>query len=282
MAPADFEWRTESGAPSPARLSPVDDRLTASEAVRRTRRGEVLLYQGDFHNAKQLLAAMARRLGRAGATTFEAQRDARQLEAETLGRVVVALDAQYRLGLRRAPDVERACREVWGEPPARPTLIALKTLLGIFSAGEWRKKGLEVPGLRGKLTPHWGVWVPTRTEYLELLEHLDVRGKHVLDLGTGTGVIGLMLLQRGAARVTAIDRDERAVACAGENAERLGLASRFTAALGEGYPEGRFDLVVCNPPWLPAAPKTRIDRAVFDEGGAFLLALLDGLEAHAA
>jgi 16S rRNA G1207 methylase RsmC len=53
-----------------------------------------------------------------------------------------------------------------------------------------------VPGLEGRLTPHWGVYVPTRTDYLGLLEHLEVEGRTVIDLGTGTGIIGLMLLQR--------------------------------------------------------------------------------------
>lgn len=281
MSVDDFEWRSETDVEKPAALAEVDDRLTADQALRRVRKREVLLYQGDFHNAKQLLAAMQRRLGGRTAQSFEAQRHEKGLEAELLHRLVVVLDPQYRLSLRRAPDVAQVCREVWGDAKGATTVVALKTLLGMASASEWRKKGLEVPGLKGRLTPHWGVWAPTRTEYLGLLDSLDVKGKHVLDLGTGTGVIGLMLLQRGAAKVTAVDRDERAVACATENAVRLRLADRFTASLQDGYPQGRFDLVVCNPPWIPATPKTRIDHAVFDEGSRFLLTALGGLRAHA-
>jgi methylase of polypeptide subunit release factors len=82
--------------------------------------------------------------------------------------------------------------------------------------------------------------------------------------------------------VTATDCDARAVACATDNAQRLGLGSRFTAVLTESYPDARADLVVCNPPWLPAAPKTRIDRAVFDEHSRFLLTFLEGLAGRAA
>jgi methylase of polypeptide subunit release factors len=275
-----FDWRTEGDTPVPAQLLPVDDRLTAAEALKRTRRGEFLLYQGDFHNAKQLLAAMGRRLPARG-KSFAAERASRQLEHETLGRIVVALDRDFRLLLRRAPDVALACRQVWGAATHERTVVALKTLLGMLGAAEWRRKGLEVPGLKGRLTPHWGVYVPTRTDYLGLLEHLDVEGRSVIDLGTGTGVLGLMLLQRGATRVTATDCDARAVACATDNAQRLGLAGRFTAVLTEGYPDARADLVVCNPPWLPAAPKTRIDRAVFDEHSRFLLTFLEGLAQHA-
>src|SRR5690349_2706426 len=96
-----FRWRSESDEPTPAHLSPVDDRLSADAALKRVQRGEYLLYTGDFHNARQLLGAMGRRLSRpAGAGSlleaFRAERRARQLEHETLSRIVVALDRDYR------------------------------------------------------------------------------------------------------------------------------------------------------------------------------------------
>jgi SAM-dependent methyltransferase len=264
----------------------VDDRLSADAALKRVRRGEYLLYTGDFHNAKQLLGAMGRRLSRpAGAGSlleaFRAERRARQLEHETLSRIVVALDRDYRLGLARAPDVARACRQVWGEPELPTTVVPLKQLLGMLGAAEWRRKGLAVPGLEGLLHPHYGVYLPTRTDYAELLLPLpQVKDKHVFDVGTGTGVLSFLLLQSGAASVVATDCDGRAVACARENAERLGLANRFQAVEADLFPEGRADLVVSNPPWIPEPPKNRVDRAVFDEDNLFLRRFLEGLTAH--
>jgi SAM-dependent methyltransferase len=281
-----FTWRSESGEPAPSRLSPVDDRLTADAALKRVRRGEHLLYTGDFHNAKQLLGAMGRRLpppraARSPLEAFRSERRTRQLEHETLSRIVVALDRSYRLELKRAPDVAEACRQVWGEPDADRTVVSLKTLLGMLGAAEWRRKGLDVPGLQGKLHPHYGVYLPTRTDYVELLLHVsDVRGKKVFDVGTGTGVLSFLLLQRGAASVTATDIDSRAVACARENAERLGLSKRFEVMEGDLFPPGKADLVVSNPPWIPEPPKNRVDRAVFDEENRFLRGLLEGLSAH--
>jgi len=281
-----FTWRSESGEPAPSRLSPVDDRLTADAALKRVRRGEHLLYAGDFHNAKQLLGAMGRRLpeprgARSPLEAFRAERRARQLEHETLSRIVVALDRSYRLELKRAPDVAEACRQVWGEPDADKTVVSLKTLLGMLGAAEWRRKGLEVPGLQGKLHPHYGVYLPTRTDYVELLLSVtDVRGKKVFDVGTGTGVLSFLLLQRGAASVTATDIDSRAVACAQENAERLGLSKRFEVMEGDLFPPGKADLIVSNPPWIPEPPKNRVDRAVFDEDNHFLSGFLEGLAGH--
>jgi SAM-dependent methyltransferase len=281
-----FSWRSESDEPAPSRLAPVDDRITADAALRRVRRGEHLLYTGDFHNAKQLIGAMGRRLpappaARSPLDAFRAERRARQLEHETLSRIVVALDRSYRLELKRAPDVAEACRWVWGEPDADRTVVSLKTLLGMLGAAEWRRKGLSVPGLEGKIHPHYGVYLPTRTDYVELLLSVtEVSGKTVFDVGTGTGVLSFLLLQRGASSVTATDCDERAVACARENAGRLGLSKRFEVIQGDLFPPGMADLVVSNPPWLPEPPKNRVDRAVFDEDNRFLRGFLEGLAGH--
>lgn len=287
-APSSFRWMSESATPAPTKLLPVGDALSATEALKSARRGDFLLYEGDFHNAKQLLGAMGRRLARPAKTSsaleaFRAERRARALEHDTLGRLVVALDGAYRLALPRAPDVALACRQVWGPSDGQPTVVALKTLLGMLGAAEWRKKGLPVPGLSRPLTTHYGVYLPTRTDYVELLRKLPgVKGARCFDLGTGTGVLALLLLELGAASVVGTDVEPRAVACAKENAERFVVADRFTVEERALYPDGQADLVVCNPPWLPEAPKNRVDRAVFDEGGQMLEGFLAGLAAHLA
>ncbi len=283
---SDPIYRSESDEPAPAQLSLVDDRLTAAVALQRVRKGEYLEYTGDYQNAKQLLGAMSRRLvskGKPGTAleAFRAERRNRQKEHEALSRILVRLDPSYRLSLPRAEDVAQACRWVWGEPKGRETLVALKTLLGILGASQWRREGLAVPGLEGKLRPHYGVFLPTRTEYLELLHELpSQKGKRVFDIGCGTGVLSFLLLQHGAASVVATDLDARSVACAQDNARRFGVEERFEAREADLFPAGKADLVVCNPPWIPEPPKNRVDRAVFDEGSEFLRRFLHELPAH--
>ncbi|MET0381812.1 MAG: methyltransferase, partial [Burkholderiaceae bacterium] len=56
-------WRSESQAP-PAALLPVDDTLGAGDAHRLVGEGVGLLWRGDFHNARQLMLALARRVDR--------------------------------------------------------------------------------------------------------------------------------------------------------------------------------------------------------------------------
>jgi len=77
-------------------------------------------------------------------------------------------------------------------------------------------------------------------------------GGSILDVGTGTGVIALMMAQRfPQARVTAVDIDEGAVSQAMANVGRSPFASRVTV-LRQRVQEhqGRYDAVVSNPPYF--------------------------------
>ncbi len=300
-------WRSESGLPPPSResIATADDRTTADAAMRLLRQGKFLLYTGDFVNARQLLSALGRRLAKRGrvnpaaarspAEIFRQERDLRAEEHRVLTRLLVPLDAEYRVALRRGIELRAACEPVWGPPPSSSfsssssevtalTVAPLRELLGMQGAAQWREKGIEIPGLPGRLHPHYGVFTPTRGEYPELLALAPApTGKRVFDLGTGTGVLGFLMLARDAREVVATDVAPRAVACARDNAERLGFADRFTVYEADLFPpvkEAKADLIVCNPPWLPLQPRTLIDRAVYDAEGLFLKRLLEGARSH--
>jgi release factor glutamine methyltransferase len=99
--------------------------------------------------------------------------------------------------------------------------------------------------------------------FLDYLATLDVAGKRLLDMGTGSGVVGLFAAGRGA-RVTACDVNPRAVALAAENARRNRVEmevveSNLFAALGGR----RFDLICFNLPFYPGQARTRFDAALF-------------------
>ncbi|MEU7475885.1 HemK2/MTQ2 family protein methyltransferase [Lentzea sp. NPDC042327] len=78
-------------------------------------------------------------------------------------------------------------------------------------------------------------------------------GARVLDIGTGTGALALAALRAGAAEVTGVDVSRRAVWTARMNAalQRLPLRVRLGNAL-EVVAGERFDLVLANPPYVPA------------------------------
>lgn len=279
-------WLSPASAP-PARRGPADDRTTAREALARIRGGEALVYAGDYHNARQLLAALGRRLRLRGAPTdpagaWRAERERRRVEREVLSRVLVPIEEGFRVPLRRAPDVTPALSEALGTGAPLPGLLPLRDLLGMVGAHEWRRRGVHVPALGASVHPHYGVYAPVRGEYVDLVARAaaawPVAGKRALDAGTGTGVLAFVVARAGAT-VVATDLEPRAVACARENADRLGLADRVRVAEADLFPGGEppFDLVVSNPPWLPGEARTPLERAVYDPGGAFLERLVLGL-----
>ena len=104
--------------------------------------------------------------------------------------------------------------------PDRPLLVPFREWVGALGAREWYRKGVEVAALDGRIHPHYGVFPPTRGDYLELFAQQASRtclaGKTASDIGTGTGVLALILARRGAARVVATNAQMRAVACTGK------------------------------------------------------------------
>lgn len=285
--PRSALWRSENGSPPPSRVLVADDRLPADTACRLARQGVGLLWRGDFHNARQLMRAMARRVERrpsevavSPAHAFHLHRQARSRRARVLGMLLVPLDDEHAVPLRRAPDVRQACTQVYG--PARgPSVVSLPELLGAVGAHEWRGKGVEVPALGGRIHPHHGVFSPVRGEYADLVARAPLGSRSsAFDIGTGTGVLAAILARRGVGRVVATDHDPRAVACARDNVVRLGLTGRIDVVHADLFPRGRAPLVVCNPPWIPAEPYTPLDHAVYDPGGRMLRGFLDGLADH--
>ncbi|MFD3522813.1 methyltransferase [Streptomyces sp. NPDC058653] len=286
------EWHSESGAPAPERVVVADDRMKAGTASRLAREGTALLWRGDFHNARQLLSAMSRRLGpepvppgTGPAESFRLHRRARGRRARVLGKLLVTLEDDHSLALRRAPDVRLACGQAYG-PPSGVRAVALSELLGVIGARQWRDKGVEVPALGARIHPHYGVFSPVRGEYVDLVARAPLNGsssarpRTAFDLGTGTGVLAAVLAGRGAGRVVATDIGPRALVCADENVRALGFADTIEVVGPCLYPRGRADLIVCNPPWIPARPNSAIEQAVYDPGGGMLHGFLDGLVEH--
>jgi len=193
--------------------------------------------------------------------------------------------AGWRIPLPRAPDVADALDGALGTAPEGDGLLPLREILGAVGAHEWRKNGVPVAALGARVHPHHGVFAPVRGEYADLvgaaLASRDLAGKVVFDVGTGTGVLAFLAARRGAT-VVATDSEPRAVACARDNAERLGLAGGVEVREADLFPEGRADLVLCNPPWVPADAHTPLERAVYDPGGRFLSGFLAGLRDHLA
>ena len=313
-------WLSESNHAPPARIVLVDDKTTADDAYRLACEGTSLLWRGDFHNARQLLQALGRRIDSTNERSeqrkikkaanqsakssktaaepsetskhipnlFHQQRQIQAQRARILSRLLLELDANYVSQLRRAPDVSAACTAAFGQLDKElneSCVLSFRDLQGALGAAQWREKGVPIESLGLSIFPHYGVFAPTRHEYVQLL--LDAPLPKVYDvaydIGTGTGLLAIILAQRGVKQVIATDLNPRALACAKENFTRLASTS-VQLQQADLYPTDAplANLIVCNPPWLPAKPSSPLEYAVYDANSAMLRGLLQGANQHLA
>jgi SAM-dependent methyltransferase len=292
----EARWRSHGDAPPPTRVVVADGNMTADEAYGLACQGTALLWRGDFHEARQMLTALGKRADRkqrkrsiatsvAGtAEAFHLYRQARSQRARTLNALLIPLNDDYTVPLKRAPDIRQACAEAWGAAETA-SVASLRALQGAIGAHEWRTKGIEIPEAGGRIHPHFGVFAPIRREYVDLVSSAplpDVCSSPsvAFDIGTGTGVLAAVLARRGIERVVATDLDPRALACARENVQRLGLSERIDVVQADLFPEGRAALVVCNPPWLPARPSSPMENGIYDPDSRMLRGFLRALPEH--
>lgn len=280
-------WQSESGVAPPKRVVVADDTLNADSAFRLASEGTGLLWRGDFQNARQLLQALARRIDRKprkAATTpadaFNFHRQAQSQRARTLGMLLIEVNDDYTIPLRRAPDIKLACNEAYGASNGE-FVVSLREILGLVGAHEWRKNGVEVSALDARIHPYYGVFSPVRGEYLNLIAEAPLPSKTLaFDIGTGTGVIAALLAKRGVAKIIATDQDARALSCARDNLKRLDVMDCIDVIDADLFPPGKAPLIVCNPPWIPARPSSPIEHAIYDPDSRMLRGFLDGLAAH--
>ena len=188
-------------------------------------------------SAREALDRAEARLAEAGVPTPRV--DAQILLAHVLGETRSGLHANGRRGLTDAEgaELERLlARRLAREPLA-------------YVLGEWGFRRL-------KLSVDTRVLVP-RPETEVVVERCLARVRsidepRVLDVGTGSGAIALAIAdEHPGARVTAIDASEHALAVARANAARTGLEIELRRHdLFAGLPDGPWDLVVSNPPYV--------------------------------
>ncbi|UYO45046.1 peptide chain release factor N(5)-glutamine methyltransferase [Rhodopseudomonas palustris] len=221
------------------------------------------------------IAFARRRLARQfqDAAIESAALDARLLVGEVTGLDLTGLLVQAERILT-AEENERlqslAARRLGGEPVAR--------ILGMR----------EFWGLPFELSTDTLVPRPDTETIVEaalaILQERALPAPRILDIGTGSGAILLALLhERPGAIGVATDISLGALRTARRNAQRLGLADRagFVACDYASALQGRFDLIVSNPPYIPANEIAGLDREVREhdprralDGGA------DGLDAY--
>ena len=131
--------------------------------------------------------------------------------------------------------------------------------------------------------PSWEGLRPTSDKLRETLFNIlapHVAGARVVDGYAGTGAVGIEALSRGAAHVTFIEKDRRAVALIEENLKGCGVEGGYTircaavAAALDGLPAAdAFDLILLDPPYDIENASAALDAAARRLAGNGLVVL---------
>ena len=292
--PQQAVWQSEAGNPPPKNILIADDTTSAKDAYKLVCEGAAFLYKGDFQNAKQMLQAITRKVDSKPIAPAENltqafhQHRARQIQrANITNKILIELNYGA-CDLKRAPDVKEAVSGALivnakiDKVPAK-LVLSLRELLGMIGAHEWRKKGVFIDALQANIHAAYGVYSPVRGEYCELINAAPLgNAKTAFDIGTGTGVIAAILVTRGIKKVIGTDNSVRALDCAAENIKNLDLTQYIELEQANLFPSGhkKADLIVCNPPWLPAKANAPIEHAIYDPQSAMLKGFLNGVKPH--
>lgn len=195
-------------------------------------------------------------------------------DAETEARELLALAA----GMDRRELFLHADDPMLREQTDRLTELMSRRMGGEplqYILGEWEFMGLPFFVSPDVLIPRQD----TETVCEAAIRSIRERGyRTVLDLCTGSGCIGIAIRKLTGADVTLADVSEGALAVAARNAERnhADVTIRSGDLFG-AVGEGRFDLIVCNPPYLTARDMDELQREVRFEPSGALFGGEDGL-----
>ena len=291
----------------------VDDTTSCKLALTYLREKKVVVYSGgDYRNACQLLQAVKKRYKRnkyymnddISKPTKEQWMDKRkgqQEKSEVVNRILIQIGLcinkrPYKiLDMKRAPsnaekvlafgfqNDERICSTSDCIPDSTNqdfVLLSLNDYLAMVGAFEWNRKGVYIHSLRNYIYPHFGVFPPTRQDYITLVENIKTdtkkqRSIRMLEVGIGTGVLSQILLRQNKVHyVVGTDINPYAIACSRDNFQRCALINKVHLIQTDLFPTEQnmlYDVILFNPPWLPGDAMTQLDKAVYDTSDQSIL-----------
>ena len=257
--------------PGPAPKS-VDRSTPPRKAAARLRAGERLMVTDHYNTGVEILAQLRLLLDRPGPDASYANRQAWDRAWREASLRLLAPVKDHRLALMDAGAIG-FLRELY---PGQPRFI-LPFVQAQELYGSWNRylDGVHLAVLGHRVHPFYGTYAPTRTSHLELfgtwLSQYQGSRSQAIDVGTGCGVLALMLCKAGFERVQATDHNPNAVESVARELRRLSPPPPIEPVEADllGEDPTPVDLVVFNPPWTQGSVDGLLDQALVFQPGLF-------------
>jgi len=250
----------------------VDRSRAPARAAERLLDGEAMVVRDEYGTGLDILDGLRALLHPPGDDAAFTLRQAFRRRYLDAARLLLAPVSDHRIALEGAPSIgflKLLYPELSG--------FGLPYLDVEDLANAWRRydQGISMAVLGHPLHPFYGAYVPTRTTHLELFgtwisQYAGARERAV-DVGTGCGVLALMLVKAGFARVLATDDSPNAIESVRRELGRLPSPNPVDLRLCDLLTQASapVDLIVFNPPWTMGQTDGLLDHALNFEQGLF-------------
>jgi hypothetical protein len=198
--------------------------------------------------------------------SFKEQKEYRA-EYFRLSNLILLEITDQKIGAKRSPSIGWI-EKLYSEN--KDFFLTFPQVQGLNSAWQWYQNGVYLPVLRNKIHPYYGTYFPTRFEHLILFDNWLKRykgpKKTAIDVGVGSGVLSLQMVQHGFQKVFATDTNPNAIIGLKEFMGTTKLSRKIELDFADlfGKWEKQTELIVFNPPWLPGTHDLgRMDNAIY-------------------
>jgi hypothetical protein len=249
---------------------PVDRSTAPAQAAARLRDGEVLVLTDHYSTGVEIIGQLQLLMNPPPEDASYASRQQFRRSFREASMRLLAPIAEHRLQLMDAGSIG-FLKELY--PEVKDFTLPFVHAQELHGAWSQYRDGVHLAVLGHRVHPFYGTYVPTRTSHLELfgtwLSQYKGAREQAIDVGTGCGVLALMLCKAGFTQVLATDNNPNAVESVRRELKRRPTLPPIELLHGDllGEDPTPVDLVVFNPPWVQGSVEGLIDQAlVFEEG----------------
>ncbi len=236
--------------------------------------GKYVLVEEFYSNGLQVLNELRKNLLlKHKDKTFQGQRDYRSAFRKASHRLLLKVK-DNKLIVKKSPDIG------WLKLlylDVSEFYVSFPDVQGMNSSWQWYEKGIEIKTLNISLKPYYNTYFPTRFDHLKLfdkwLKKHEGSKENAIEVGAGSGVLTFQLIQNGFKNIFATDINKNAIIGMLQESKRLDYEKQITLNHGDLFEncDVKADLIVFNPPWLPAKHELEegIDKAMYYEEELF-------------